>query len=97
MSLANEEAGIGYVRIELGKLSAVSGPFRAIAATSYAAAAISGLAYVPSQMRVVLRGSRISDTHFPLRDRIPRYIGWPLGEADAEAPEGPGLGDDEES
>jgi hypothetical protein len=24
-------------------------------------------------MRFVLRGSRISDTHFPLRQRVPRY------------------------
>jgi hypothetical protein len=25
-------------------------------------------------MRFVLRGSRISDTHFPLRQRVPRYL-----------------------
>ena len=35
------------------------------------AAAISGVGYVPSQILVDLRGSRISDTHLP-----PRYTGW---------------------
>ncbi|KAF1893710.1 hypothetical protein Lal_00002225 [Lupinus albus] len=47
------------------------------AATSCALAAISGVENVPSHMRDFLRGSRISETHFPqLRIRTPRYKGY---------------------
>ncbi|CAA6666028.1 unnamed protein product [Spirodela intermedia] len=43
------------------------------AATSCARAAISGVGKVPSQIRDFLRGSRISETHFPqLRILTPR-------------------------
>ena len=60
--------------LKFGKFKVISGPFKAKAAMSYAAAAISGLLYVPSQMRVVLRGSRISETHLPHLLREPLYI-----------------------
>lgn len=51
-------------------------PFMLRAATSCALAAISGVGNVPSHMRDFLRGSRISDTHFPqLRIRTPLYTG----------------------
>ncbi|CAH9101947.1 unnamed protein product [Cuscuta epithymum] len=47
-----------------------------MAATSWARAAISGVAKVPSQMRDFFLGSRISDTHFPhARIRTPTYDG----------------------
>ncbi|RYR20830.1 hypothetical protein Ahy_A03g014458 [Arachis hypogaea] len=40
-------------------------PLMARAATSWARAAMSGVAKVPSQMRFFLRGSLISETHLP--------------------------------
>ena len=39
---------------------------------------------MPSHIRVVLRGSRISDTHFPPRHRIPRYNGCLFEDEDDE-------------
>ncbi|KAL5727725.1 hypothetical protein ACHQM5_000885 [Ranunculus cassubicifolius] len=72
ISEGEADARIGYAATDSGKLRLTSLPFKASAATSYAVAAISGVGNVPSQIRVVLRGSRISDTHFPLRHRIPR-------------------------
>lgn len=51
-------------------------PLMLKAATSCALAAISGVGNVPSHMRDFLRGSRISETHFPqFRMRTPRYTG----------------------
>jgi hypothetical protein len=57
---------------------------RAKAATSYAAAAISGVENVPNHIRFVFRGSRISVTHFPDRLRMPWYIGCLLEEEEDE-------------
>lgn len=52
-------------------------PWRAIAATSWALASISGAGKVPSHKRLLLWGSRTSHTHLPplLRLRTPRYTG----------------------
>jgi hypothetical protein len=59
-----------------GKLSTAPRPLTTSAAASWARAAISAVGKVPSQMRDFLRGSRISDTHFPhARIRTPRYAG----------------------
>src|SRR3954468_14158728 len=80
MSSDELEAGTGYMLALSGKFSTASRPLRAKAATSYAAAAISGVGNVPSHMRLVLRGSRISVTHFPPRLRIPWYVGCLLEE-----------------
>ncbi|CAL9175621.1 unnamed protein product [Musa hybrid cultivar] len=66
-------AGRGRALASSGKLSTAAAPLMLSAATSWARAAISGVGNVPSQMRDFLRGSRISDTHFPqFRIRTPR-------------------------
>ncbi|URE27053.1 hypothetical protein MUK42_13318 [Musa troglodytarum] len=81
-SRGESEAGRGSVPARSGKLrmaAAAEGPLTQRAAASWARAAISGVAKVPSQMRDFLRGSRISDTHFPhARIRTPRYTGCRL-------------------
>ena len=64
-SRAEEEAGRGKEEASSGKLRMAELPLMLKAATSWARAAISGVAKVPSQIRDFLRGSRISDTHFP--------------------------------
>ena len=66
--------GRGRVLASSGKLSLASRPLKCNAATSYAAAAISGVSKLPSQILVLVPGSRISDTHFPhFLLRTPRY------------------------
>ena len=67
------EAGRGRDAAISGKLSTAAGPLTTSAAASCARAAISAVGKEPSQMRDFLRGSRISDTHFPhARIRTPR-------------------------
>ncbi|URE48264.1 hypothetical protein MUK42_24797, partial [Musa troglodytarum] len=74
MSRGARVAGRGREAASSGKLRIAAAPLMLSAATSWARAAISGVGNVPSQMRDFLRGSRISDTHFPqLRFRTPRY------------------------
>jgi hypothetical protein len=76
-SLGAAVAGRGRSFASSGKLRCAARPLIASAATSWARAAISAVAKVPSQMRDFLRGSRISDTHLPqARMRTPRYVGW---------------------
>ncbi|RRT44338.1 hypothetical protein B296_00027041 [Ensete ventricosum] len=66
----------GSAQAESGKLRLADMPRSAMAATSCALAAISGVRNVPSHMRLFFRGSRTSDTHFPpLRSRTPWYTG----------------------
>ena len=78
-SRGDAEAGRGSAAAMSGKLSTAEGPLTTSAAASCARAAISGVGNVPSQMRDFLRGSRISDTHFPhARIRTPRYDGCGL-------------------
>ncbi|ERN13152.1 hypothetical protein AMTR_s00040p00196200 [Amborella trichopoda] len=60
------EAGAGRWTAEIGKLRAAFLPFMAMAATSYAVAAISGVAKDPSHIRFVVLGFLISDTHIPV-------------------------------
>ncbi|KAK2976873.1 hypothetical protein RJ640_012000 [Escallonia rubra] len=73
-SWAPELAGRGKLLASSGKFSLASCPLKCNAAASYAVAAISGVSKVPSQIRVFVPGSRISDTHFPhFRLRTPRY------------------------
>ncbi|PON54317.1 hypothetical protein PanWU01x14_195460 [Parasponia andersonii] len=74
MSRGANEAGRGSESARVGKLrTAEFALLMARAATSWARAAISGVANVPSQILDFFRGSRISDTHFPqLRIRTPR-------------------------
>ena len=72
-----KDTGRGSKAASSGKLRMALFPFIPRAATSCALAAISGVGNVPSHMRDFLRGSRISDTHFPqFRIRTPRYTGW---------------------
>lgn len=69
---------------EFGKLSGAEGPRRQITAASYALAAISAVGKEPSQMRVRLLGSRISDTHLPQeRMRTPLYDGGVVEEEES--------------
>uniref|UniRef100_A0A0A9D1S9 Uncharacterized protein n=1 Tax=Arundo donax TaxID=35708 RepID=A0A0A9D1S9_ARUDO len=76
-SLGAAVAGRGSSCANSGKLRCAARPLMASAATSWARAAISAVAKVPSQMRDFLRGSRISETHLPqARMRTPRYVGW---------------------
>nr|KYP54164.1 hypothetical protein KK1_000338 [Cajanus cajan] len=76
MSRGEHVRGRGSMSAISGKLRMAEWPLMVRAATSWARAAISGVAKVPSQMRDFLRGSRISDTHFPqLRFRTPWYTG----------------------
>lgn len=76
MSRGDDVAGLGSAWDMSGKLRTAEWPLMVRAATSCARAAISGVANVPSQMRDFLRGSRISETHFPqLRFRTPWYTG----------------------
>lgn len=66
---------------ESGKLSGADGPRRQTTAASYALAAISAVGNDPSQIRVRLFGSRISETHFPhVRIRTPLYTLVLIGE-----------------
>ncbi|KAK3039238.1 hypothetical protein RJ639_027942 [Escallonia herrerae] len=65
MSFASVEAGIGSRQAESAKLRQADFPLRAIAATSWALAAISAVGNVPSQILVFLLGSRTSQTHLP--------------------------------
>ena len=68
------EAGRGREAASSGKLRMADEPFIVSAATSWARAAISAVAKVPSQIRFFFRGSRISDTHLPhVRIRTPLY------------------------
>uniref|UniRef100_K3YAB8 Uncharacterized protein n=1 Tax=Setaria italica TaxID=4555 RepID=K3YAB8_SETIT len=67
-------AGRGSQPTHPGKLSCASRPRRRSAATSCATAAISADSKLPSQMRVLVPGCRISDTHLPhFRFLTPRY------------------------
>nr|CAB3487139.1 unnamed protein product [Digitaria exilis] len=67
-------AGRGSQATHPGKLSCASRPRRRSAATSCATAAISADSKLPSQIRVLVPGCRISDTHLPhFRFRTPRY------------------------
>ncbi|CAL9179233.1 unnamed protein product [Musa hybrid cultivar] len=76
-SSAAEDVARGRTQAESGKLRWADSPRRAMAATSCALAATSGVRNVPSQMRLFLRGSRTSHTHLsPLRSRTPWYTGW---------------------
>lgn len=58
-------AGRGNKWENWGKLSIAEVPLMDMAATSWARAAISGVAKVPNQIRDFFLGSRISDTHLP--------------------------------
>lgn len=76
MSRGDRDAGLGSDSARSGKLRMAEAPLILMAATSWARAAISGVEKVPSQIRDFLRGSLISDTHFPqLRMRTPLYSG----------------------
>lgn len=75
-SRAEHEAGLGNTPASSGKFRIAPFPLTEMAAASWALAAISGVAKVPSQIRDFFRGSRISDTHFPhARIRTPRNTG----------------------
>lgn len=65
MSRGEHVRGLGRREAMCGKLRMADLPLMERAATSWARAAISGVAKVPSHMRDFLRGSRISDTHLP--------------------------------
>jgi hypothetical protein len=72
-SRAEREAGRGKIPANSGKLRTAQFPLTLNAATSWARAAISAVAKVPSHIRDFFLGSRISDTHLPqVRNRIPR-------------------------
>lgn len=76
MSRGEHVSGRGSRPAIFGKFRIADWPLMVSAATSWARAAISGVAKVPSQMRDFFRGSRISETHLPqLRFRTPWYTG----------------------
>ncbi|KAK6926291.1 hypothetical protein RJ641_008010 [Dillenia turbinata] len=76
MSFASVDAGTGNRQAESAKLRQAARPRSAMAATSWARAAISTVGYVPSHILVFLFGSRTSHTHLPeLLRRTPRYTG----------------------
>lgn len=69
-----------------GKLRGADGPRKHTTAASYALAAISAVGKDPSQMRDLLFGSRISETHLPhALMRTPLYtLPLPGGDVDVE-------------
>ncbi|RDY10752.1 hypothetical protein CR513_04685, partial [Mucuna pruriens] len=74
---ASAVAGTGKRHAESAKLRQAYRPLRAIAATSCARAAISGVGKVPSQILVFLLGSLTSHTHLSeFLFLTPRYTGW---------------------
>ncbi|KAK4578778.1 hypothetical protein RGQ29_028745 [Quercus rubra] len=76
ISFAAADAGTGSLHTESAKLRHALRPRSAIAATSYARAAISAEGKVPSQILDFLFGSRTSHTHFlEFFLLTPRYTG----------------------
>nr|GMC96241.1 hypothetical protein BRARA_F02761 [Ipomoea batatas] len=76
-------AGRGSSPASEGKLRRAESPLMDRAATSWARAAISGVANVPSQIRDFFLGSLISDTHFPqARILTPTFDYWGIEKSD---------------